>query len=181
MVDKNAHYLMCKGGVFYFTRHMPNDLQKHYETTRIVICLKTRSKNAALKASQSMAAKLDDFWLQMRIAEMKVPASSKLTNKHPQNTSISSAPKLSDALEKYCTLKGINKGRLFFIAAERNIGYVIKCLGDHALEISVVADGDSCVTPVGGQNQDGGEEVSWEVHLMVLEYTIAPYIDTSEI
>ena len=62
MVDKNAHYLMCKGGVFYFTRHVPNDLQKHYETPRIVICLKTRSKNAALKASQSIAAKLDDFY-----------------------------------------------------------------------------------------------------------------------
>ncbi|MGB1515456.1 MAG: DUF6538 domain-containing protein, partial [Paracoccaceae bacterium] len=37
---------MCKGGVFYFTRHVPNDLQRHYETPRIVICLKTRSKNA---------------------------------------------------------------------------------------------------------------------------------------
>ena len=35
MVDKNAHYLMCKGGVFYFTRHVPNDLQRHYETPRI--------------------------------------------------------------------------------------------------------------------------------------------------
>ena len=27
MVDKNAHYLMCKGGVYYFTRHVPNDIQ----------------------------------------------------------------------------------------------------------------------------------------------------------
>ena len=134
MVDKNAHYLMCKGGVFYFTRHVPNDLQRHYETPRIVICLKTRSRNAAFKASQSIAAKLDDFWLQMRLAEMKVPASSKLTIKHPQNTSVSSAPKLSDALENYCTLKGINKGRLFFVAAKRNIGYVTECLGDHALD-----------------------------------------------
>ena len=133
MVDKNAHYLMCKGGVFYFTRHVPNDLQKHYETPRIVICLKTRSKNAALKASQSIAAKLDDFWLQIRIAEMKVPASSKLTNKNPQNTSISSAPKLSDALEKYCTLKGNNKSELFFVVAKRNVGYVIECLGDQPL------------------------------------------------
>ena len=30
MVDKTAHYLMNKGGVFYFTRHIPNDLQHHY-------------------------------------------------------------------------------------------------------------------------------------------------------
>ena len=54
-------------------------------------------------------------------------------------------------------------------------------LGDHMVEISVAADGDSCVTPAGGDNQDGGEEVSWEIHLMVLDYTIAPYIDTSDI
>jgi hypothetical protein len=54
-------------------------------------------------------------------------------------------------------------------------------LGDHMAEISVAADGDSCVTPVGGDNPDGGEEVSWEIHLMVLDYTIAPYLDTSDL
>ena len=75
MVDKNAHYLMCKGGVFYFTRHVPNDLQRHYETTRIVICLKTRNRTSAMNASRSMAAKLDDFWLQMRLSHLDVPAS----------------------------------------------------------------------------------------------------------
>ena len=134
MVDKNAHYLMCKGGVFYFTRHVPNDLQKHYETPRIVICLKTRSKNAALKASRSIAAKLDDFWLQMRVANMSVPASDKLNKQQPAKSLTSYAPALSDALENYCTLKGINKSKLFFLVAKRNIGYVIECLGDHALD-----------------------------------------------
>ena len=54
-------------------------------------------------------------------------------------------------------------------------------LGDHSAEISVAAEGDSCTNPLLAPNQDGGEEVSWEVHLMVLEYTIAPYIDTSDI
>ena len=78
MVDKIAHYLMCKGGVYYFTRHVPNDIQRHYSKPRIVMCLKTRSKNAALKASNALASKLDDFWLQMRIGEMDVPASSLL-------------------------------------------------------------------------------------------------------
>ena len=78
MVDKNAHYLICKGGVFYFTRHVPNDLQRHYETPRIVICLKTRNYASALRASRSMAAKLDDFWLQMRLSHLDVPASDRL-------------------------------------------------------------------------------------------------------
>ena len=74
MVDKNAHYLMCKGGVYYFTRHVPNDLKEQYNTPRIVICLKTRNKNSALKASRSMAGKLDDFWLQLRVANIDIPA-----------------------------------------------------------------------------------------------------------
>ena len=78
MVDKNAHYLMCKGGVYYLTRHVPNDLKEQYSTPRIVICLKTRNKNSALKASRSMAGKLDDLWLQLRVANMNMPAADKL-------------------------------------------------------------------------------------------------------
>ena len=134
MVDKNAHYLMCKGGVFYFTRHVPNDLQRHYETPRIVICLKTRNHASALRASRSMAAKLDDFWLQMRLSHLDVPASERLVKQQPSNTFTSSAPKLSDALTNYCTLKGADKSKLFFTVADRNVGYVITCLGDRPLD-----------------------------------------------
>ena len=78
MVDKDAHYLMNKGGVYYFTRHIPNVVQKHYEKPHIVMCLKTRSKVAALKASKSLASKLDNLWLQIRIANMDVSAANLL-------------------------------------------------------------------------------------------------------
>ena len=61
MVDKSAHYLMCAGGVYYFTRHVPNDLQRHYKKPCIVMCLKTRSKNPALDAGKSLASNLDFF------------------------------------------------------------------------------------------------------------------------
>ena len=140
MVDKNAHYLMCKGGVYYFTRHVPNDLKEQYNTSRIVICLKTRNKNSALKASRSMAGKLDDFWLQLRVANMDIPAIDKLTVQQPLKPSKSYAPTLSDALEKYCRLKGGNKSELFFTAAHRNVGYVIERLGDRTLDSYSSAD-----------------------------------------
>ena len=65
---------MCKGGVYYFTRHVPNDLKEQYNTLRIVICLKTRNKKSAVKASRSIAGKLEDFWLQLRVANMDIPA-----------------------------------------------------------------------------------------------------------
>ena len=91
MVDKNAHYLMCKGGVYYFTRHVPNDLKKQYSTPRIVICLKTRNENSALTAGKSIAGKLDDFWLHLKVANMDIPAADKLTIQQPLNHSKSYA------------------------------------------------------------------------------------------
>jgi hypothetical protein len=143
MVDKDAHYLMNKGGVFYFTRHVPNDLQCHYARPRIVICLKTRSKNPALKASHSLASKLDDFWLKMRISQMEVPAAELLIKGQPTNTFTSFFSKLSDALEKYCRLKGIGRGDQFFKVARRNVGYVIQHLGDRPLDAYSSSDAAS--------------------------------------
>ena len=83
MVDKDAHYLMCKGGVYYFTRYVPNDLQKYYEKSRIVSCLKTWSESAALKASHSFASKLGDFWLKKRVSNIDVPTSHLLIKGQP--------------------------------------------------------------------------------------------------
>ncbi len=134
MVDKTAHYLMCKGGVYYFTRHVPNDLHRHYEKPRIVICLKTRNRNSALKASRGLASKLDDFWLQMRISGMDLPASNLLVRNQPKEAFTSCAPKLSDALEKYCRLKGADRAAQFFKAAKLNVSYVIQHLGDRPLD-----------------------------------------------
>ena len=131
---------MCKGGVYYFTRHVPNDLKEHYSTARIVICLKTRNKKSALKASKSIAGKLDDFWLQLRVANMNISAADKLTVQQPIEASKSYAPTLSDALERYCRLKGGNKSELFFTAAYRNVGYVIERLGDRTLDSYSSAD-----------------------------------------
>ena len=134
MVDKNAHYLMNKGGVYYFTRHVPNDVQKHYERPRIVMCLKTRSKVAALKASRSLASKLDNLWLHMRIANMDVPAANLLIKGQPKESFTSYAPKLSDALELYCRLKGVGRNNQFFSAARRNVNSVMEKLGDRPID-----------------------------------------------
>jgi hypothetical protein len=84
-----------------------------------VICLKTKSKSAAIKASRSIASKLDDFWLQMRISDMDVPASHLLVKGKPKDAFTSYASSLSDALATYCSLKGADRTALFFTAAKR--------------------------------------------------------------
>ena len=75
MVDKIYDYLMSKGGIFYFTRLLPNDVQRNYDSPRIVMCPKTTNKKMALRACHALASKLDSFWLQMRISDIYIPAS----------------------------------------------------------------------------------------------------------
>ena len=43
-------------------------------------------------------------------------------------------------------------------------------LGEHTTEISVAAQGDSCI--IGGSNEDNGEEVTYTIELVVFDYTI---------
>jgi hypothetical protein len=53
-------------------------------------------------------------------------------------------------------------------------------LGDHTVSINVDASSGNEPSPTCSRS-DAGETVDYTVELMVLEYTIAPYIDTSEI
>ena len=46
----------------------------------------------------------------------------------------SSCMKLSEALEVYLKLKGVNKDKAFYRCAKRNIKYVIDLLGDRPLD-----------------------------------------------
>ena len=101
VVSNQCEYLWQKRGVYYFRRKVPNDVRKHYERPQIVICLKTKSKSAAVKASRSIASKLDDFWLQIRIADMDIPASHLLVQVKTKNALTSYASSLSDDLATY--------------------------------------------------------------------------------
>ncbi|MDC1182791.1 hypothetical protein N8144_05830 [Planktomarina temperata] len=119
------------------------DVQKHYERSSIVICLKTKSKPSALRASKSIASKLDDFWFKMRLADLDVPASHLLIKEKPKEAFTSYAPNLSEALSKYCSLNGQGRAALFFKAGKRNVGYVIDHLGDRPIDTYSSADAAS--------------------------------------
>lgn len=143
MVSNQYEYLWQKRGVYYFRRKVPNDLQKHYKRPQVVISLKTKNRSAAAKASKSLASKLDVFWLQLRIADMDVPAAHLLAKGKPKDSSTSYAPSLSDALATYCSLKGADRTALFFTAAQRNVGYVVEHLGDWPIDTYSSADAAS--------------------------------------
>jgi len=50
----------------------------------------------------------------MRLAELDVPASHLLIKGKPKEAFTSYAPKLTEALSKYCSLKGQGRAALFF-------------------------------------------------------------------
>jgi len=129
--------------VYDLRRKVPNDVQQHYERPQIVICLKTKSKSAAIKASRSVASKFDDFWLQMRISDMNLPASHLLVKGKPEDAVTSYASSLSEAFTTYCSLKEADRTALFFAAAKRNVDYVLEHLGDRPIDPYSSADAAS--------------------------------------
>jgi len=128
-----ASYLWVKGQTYYFNRRVPKDVQAHYKASRIVICLKTSRKDQAIRAARSIAQRLEDYWMSLRLANIDVPALHLLRDR-PLRVSQSPCMTLSEALELYLRLKGFNKGKVFRRGAERNIQSVVDVLSDRPLD-----------------------------------------------
>ena len=128
-----ASYLWVKGQTYYFNRRVPKDVQAHYKASRIVICLKTSRKDQAIRAARSIAQRLEDYWLSLRLANIDVPALHLLRDR-PLKVSQSSCMTLSEALELYLRLKGFNKDKVFQRGAERNIQSVVDVLSNRSLD-----------------------------------------------
>ena len=84
--QKEVHYLWQKGRTYYFVRRIPKDVQEHYSSSRVVICLKTHIRDKALRLSRSFAQQLEDYWLSLRLSKIDVPALHLLRDK-PVSTS----------------------------------------------------------------------------------------------
>ena len=85
------HFLWQKSGTYYFVRRVPKDIQEHYTSSRVVICLKTKRRDSAVKASRSIAQRLED-WLSLRLSKLDIPALHLLRDK-PLAASTSSSMK----------------------------------------------------------------------------------------
>ena len=134
-----AHYLWLKGDTYYFNRRVPKDMQGHYKASRIVICLKTTRKDTATRSARSIAQRLEDYWLSLRLSKLDVPGLHLLRDR-PVSASVSSCKTLSEALELYLRLKGVGKDKVFKRGAERNVQSVIDVLGDRPLDDYVSSD-----------------------------------------
>ena len=105
--------------MYYFSKAVPQDLADFYARPRIVKSLRTKSHSHAKTASRSLSARLEDYWLGLRLQRADVPAAHLLVI--PREQLDSKLPTIEDALEVYLAVKGQAKGKLFFSHAKRNI------------------------------------------------------------
>ena len=136
MVGHNPQFTYRKDGVFYFSRRIPKDIRDRYEADKFVMSLRTKSREAAARSARAIAARLDEYWMSLRIAGLGIP--KMLAN--PDTAIEGPTITLSQALENYHSLKGTGKDDLFFRSSERFVRYVIDGLGDRTLNKYTSAD-----------------------------------------
>ena len=72
--NSNASYVFLKG--------LPTTLivmchwmfRPYYKSDRVILCLKTTRKDQAIRAARSIAQRLEDYWMSLRLANIDVPA-----------------------------------------------------------------------------------------------------------
>ena len=137
--QKHPQHTYIKRDVYYFSRVIPSDLKHHYSKPRIIQSLKTKSARRATVASKMLSAKLDDYWLGLRLKQVDVPASHLLVSGATVNLE-SNLPTIDEALETYLRIKGRGKSNLFFSHTRRSIKYLMECLGCRSLDQYTSAD-----------------------------------------
>jgi integrase len=87
----------------------------------------------------TLAVRLEDYWLSLRLKKADVPAAHLLKVVPSQNPN-SVLPTIQDALELYLRVKGRNKRKPFFTHSERSVNYLEECLGCRSLDQYSSAD-----------------------------------------
>ena len=141
MYKSNAHYVLCRAGIYYYTRRVPIDVRQCYASPRLSFSLRTKSYAGAVRVAQSVPQRLEDYWLGLRLQDMDIPAIHLVR----ADGVAYDAPVMLDAVENYLKLKG-NDDRIFVRTARRNGSYVAKLLGNRPIT--------SCSTAEAAQFRD---------------------------
>jgi len=125
-----ANHVMIRDDMYYYVRHIPNDLAHCYSVRRLCFSLKTKSLATAVRFAKSVSQRLEDYWFGIRLKNMDVPAMGLVVD---ETLAHDESPDLLYALDLYLKLKGRGKDKVFVRGAKRNIRYVIKALGNRPI------------------------------------------------
>ena len=135
---KSPSYIQQRNGLLYFVRRVPDDIRSHYTSPKIRRSLRTKSISIAARSAKSINQRLEDYWLGLRLQQSDIPAINLVRT--PQPDIADECLTLSQAMDLYLRLKSDGKDKTFVRSAHRNVGYVIKVLGDHPLSAYSTVD-----------------------------------------
>jgi len=102
---------MKRDNIYYYIRHIPNDLVNFYSVKRIFFSLKTKSNLTSLRYAKSVTQRLDDYWFGIILQNLDISAINSLKRENEDND----YPTLLDALELYLKLIGIDKDKVSYV------------------------------------------------------------------
>lgn len=127
------HYLFNKRSVYYYSRRIPIDIQEHYSTRRIQICLRTNSIDNAKRISKKLSLELEELWSTLRLNNSTSKLNSFLVNQNP-------IPDIDEAVELYFSLKGHDRPNEFFRTTHRAVEYLTTAIGKKKINAYTTAD-----------------------------------------
>lgn len=115
-----AKYIYRRNTIYYYCRWIPADIKPYYSKQKIVHTLKTKSYKRALVMAKSINAKVEDYWIGIRIKNYDIQSSISIDYTEKHNT-----PTLLECLEHYLKIKGKNKPKSFEETPKRAVRYFI--------------------------------------------------------
>ena len=142
-MTKEARYIYQKRGVWYFSRRVPSDLQRHYKRPRIAFSLRTKSNRAAATRAVTLASKLEEDWLTIRWRTDSAPFSRFMNISTGAIDRNASGPLMTEASQIYLTAKGKSRPLTFTQAVNRSVRYLISVAGDKSIGSYVREDANN--------------------------------------
>ena len=131
MYKSSLTHLSVRSGIFYFVRRIPTDVRHHYLADRVSLSLRTKSMPIAARSAASINQRLEDYWLGLRLQQIAIPAINLVRT--PEALDAPDCLTLSEARALYLCLKSAGTDQSFVCSVHREVGCVIKVLGDHPL------------------------------------------------
>ena len=142
-MTKEARYIYQKRGVWYFSRRVPSDLQRHYKRSRIAFSLRTKSNRAAATRAVTLASKLEEDWLTIRWRTDSAPFSRFMNVGTGAIDRNASGPLMTEATQIYLNAKGKSRPPTFTQAVNRSVRYLVSVAGDKSIGSYVREDANN--------------------------------------
>ena len=132
-MTKEARFIYQKRGVWYFSRRVPSDRQRHYKRSRIAFSLRTKFNRAAATRAVTLASKLEEDWLTMRWRTDGAPFNRFMDISTEAIDRNASGPSMTEASQIYLNAKGKSRPLTFTQAVHSSVRCLVSVAGDKSI------------------------------------------------